>query len=136
MRGFQMSTAEYRNSFICRFDRIWAQARKVQVSQAICWAVLTLLAGISLLAAADFWLELSLSIRQGAVLGIAIASLSIATYLVFQSLHRWRRQATAATLEHVFPQLGQRIRTTVECAGLNSAQIQRSGIDPSLVAAL
>lgn len=131
-----MSTGEIRSTFVRRFNRILAQARQVQFSQAICWAILTVLAGLSLLTAADFWLELSIGIRQAAVLLIGIIALGIASVLAVRSIRRWRRQAMAATIEQVFPQLGQRIRTTVECAEWNQSQMQQAGVVPSLVAAL
>ena len=131
-----MSAGEFRSAFVRRFDRIWARARRVQISQAFCWALLTMLAGLWLLAAADFWFELSLGVRRVAVIAVGLSSIGVAIALVVRSLHRWRRQATAVTIEHVFPQLGQRIRTTVECAELNSGQLQRAGLVRALVAAL
>src|SRR5262249_43411101 len=113
-----------------------AQARQVQLSQAMCWAVLTVLAGLSLLAAADYWLELSLVVRTGAVIAIGLAALAVAVILAVRSVRRWQRQATAATIERFFPQRGQRIRTTVECAELTRRQIEGAGLAPSLVVAL
>ena len=131
-----MSAGEFRSAFVRRFDRIWAQARQVQLSQAVCWAILTVLAGLSLLAVADYWLELSWGVRTLAVIGIALGAASVAATLFVRSFRRWRRQATAATIEHVFPQLGQRIRTTVECAQKSNAELKQAGLVPSLVAAL
>jgi hypothetical protein len=131
-----MSAGEFRSTFVRRFDRIWAQARQVQLSQAVCWAILTVLAGLSLLAIADYWLELPLAVRRVAVLVIGLCAASVAAALFMRSFRRWRRQATAATIEHVFPQLGQRIRTTVECAERTHAELQGAGLVPSLVAAL
>src|SRR5439155_24626423 len=131
-----MSAGEFHSTFVERFNRVWTQARQVQLSQALCWAVLTVLGGLCLLAAADYYLELSLTVRTGAVLTIGVAAVVVAAVLVAHSLRRWRRQATAATMEYVFPQLGQRIRTTVECAELTSAQIANAGMARSLVVAL
>src|SRR5712671_1935589 len=108
-----MSAGEFHSTFVERFNRIWTQARQVQLSQAACWAVLTVLGGLCLLAAADYYLELSLAVRTGAVVTIVVAALAVAVFLTARSLRRWRRQTTAATMEYVFPQLGQRIRTTV-----------------------
>jgi hypothetical protein len=131
-----MSAREFQSSFVRRFDRIWAQARQVQLSQAICWAVLTVFSGVALLAAADYYLELSLDVRKVAILFLGFGAVAVAIALVMQSLRRWRKQATAATIEHVFPQLGQRIRTTIQCAALNDSQLQQAGMTPSLVVAL
>src|SRR5436190_3231193 len=131
-----MSTGEFHSAFVSRFNDIWARARRVQLSQALCWAILTVLAGLSLLAAADYWLELSRAARIGAVFTIGFSALAVAIILAVRSFRRWQRQATAATIEHVFPQLGQRIRTTVECAAMTDRQLSDSGLAISLVTAL
>ena len=115
-------SAESKSAFISRFDAIWAQARRVQLSQALCWAVLTALAGVALLAAADYWLELPLPLRLAAVVAITVGAVAVATSLAMQSVRRWKRQATAAAIEQVFPQLGQRIRTTVQYGELSEGQ--------------
>ncbi len=128
-----MSTAPH---FVERFDRIWVQARRVQLSQAICWGILTALAGIALLAALDYWLELSRPLRLGAIGAIGIAAIGVAVSLVVASVRRWQRGATAATIERVFPQLGQRIRTTVQYGELAPDQIQAQGVAGTLVEAL
>jgi hypothetical protein len=131
-----MSAGEIHSTFIRRFNRIWAQARRVQLSQALCWTILVVLTGLSLLAAADYFLELSRLVRTGAVTAIGMAAIVVAVVLCVQSFRRWQRQATAATIEHVFPQLGQRIRTTVQCAELTPAQIADAGLAQTLVTAL
>src|SRR5262245_34300659 len=128
-----MSTAPH---FVERFDRIWVQARRVQLSQAICWGVLTALAGIALLAALDYWLELSRPLRLFAIGTIAASAVGVTVSLIALSIRRWQRGATAATIERVFPQLGQRIRTTVQYGELNTEQIQASGVADTLVEAL
>src|SRR5687768_2439625 len=116
-----MSTAT-NQSFLTRFDRIWAQARRVQMLQALCWAVLTALAGVALLAAVDYAFELPLAIRVAAIVAVAVASVGVVISLSLQSVRRWRRQATATAIEQVFPQLGQRIRTTVQYGELSAGQ--------------
>ena len=128
-----MSTVEARSNFVRRFDRIWGQARRVQLSQALCWGLLTALAGVALLAAADYWLELSRPLRLSAVAAIGTASLAVAMLLGFRSVRRWQRNATAAAIERVFPQLGQRIRTTVQFGELSTGQIEESGVATSTV---
>ncbi|HZN33463.1 MAG TPA: DUF4175 family protein [Pirellulaceae bacterium] len=128
-----MSTAPH---FVERFDRIWVQARRVQLSQAICWGVLTALAGIALLAALDYWLELSRPLRLFAIGAIGVGAVAVAVSLVVRSIQRWKRGATAATIEHVFPQLGQRIRTTVQYGELPQEKLQESGVAGTLVEAL
>jgi len=125
-----------KSRFLRRFDRIWSQARRVQLVQALCWGILTVLAGLGLLAAADYWLEMSRPLRQTGLAVAVLASLGVAIGLVIQSLRKWQRTATAATIEEVFPQLGQRIRTTVQYGELSSEEIQHEGVVTTLVDAL
>src|SRR6185437_4410094 len=122
-----MAHAETRSGFVRRFDRIWLQARRVQLWQAVCWSLLTALAGVALLAAVDYAWELSRPWRVAAIAGVVLAAASVALGLAARSLRRWRRGATASVIERVFPQLGQRIRTTVEFGELSSGEIQASG---------
>jgi hypothetical protein len=131
-----MAHAETRSGFVRRFDRIWLQARRVQLWQAVCWSLLTALAGVALLAAVDYAWELSRPWRVAAAIGIALAAASVALGLAARSLRRWRRSATASAIERVFPQLGQRIRTTVEFGDLSTGEIQASGAVGALVVAL
>ena len=130
-----MSSA-HQSTFVSRFDRIWAQARRVQLSQALCWGVLTALAGIAFLAALDYWWELPRLARIAALVATGIAAVSVAVVLSIQSVRRWQRQATAAAIEQVFPQLGQRIRTTVQYGELSTGQIESEGVATTLVGAL
>ncbi len=131
-----MANVETRSRFVRRFDAIWLQARRVQMWQAACWALLAALAGVALLAAADYVWELSRPWRVAAIAATAAATLGVALWLALRSLRSWRRTATAATIERVFPQLGQRIRTTVEYAELPPEAISASGAAGALVAAL
>lgn len=131
-----MAHAETRSRFVRRFDAIWLQARRVQLWQAACWALLAALAGVALLAAADYVWELSRPWRVAAIAATAAMTLGVALGLALRSLRNWRRTATAATIERVFPQLGQRIRTTVEYAELPAEAIFASGAAGALVAAL
>jgi hypothetical protein len=124
------------STFIRRFDHIWHQARRVQLWQAICWSLLTALAGVAALAAADYTLEISRPWRLSAVVIVAGAALGVAGYLGVRSLRRWQRNATASAIERVFPQLGQRIRTTVQYGDLAPGAIESSGVTKTLVAAL
>lgn len=131
-----MAHAEPRSSFVRRFDAIWRQARRVQLWQAVCWALLAALAGVALLAAADYAWELPRAWRVAAMATTGAASLGVALWLSARSLRRWRRSATASAIERVFPQLGQRIRTTVQFGNLSTNEIQASGVAGALVAAL
>lgn len=131
-----MSTTDSKSAFIARFDHIWTQARRVQLSQALCWSILTAMAGIALLAVLDYWLELPHAVRISAVVLIGAAALLVAVSLILQSVNRWRRQATAAAIEQVFPQLGQRIRTTVQYGPLTDGELEHEGVATTMVVAL
>jgi hypothetical protein len=131
-----MSQAHPHSNFVHRFDRIWHQARRVQLWQAVCWSLLTALAGIAALAALDYALELSHTWRLAAAVAIATASLAVAGGLVARSLRRWQRNTTASAIERVFPQLGQRIRTTVQFGELSRNELSASGVTGTLVSAL
>ena len=122
--------------FLNRFDRIWSQARRVQLVQALCWGLLFALAGLGLLAAVDYAVELSHLLRLIGLSIVGIAAVGLIVALVVASLRRWRRTATAATIEEVFPQLGQRIRTTVQFGEMSSDEIQHEGVATTLVTAL
>jgi hypothetical protein len=75
-------------------------------------------------------------LRLVAIGFIAAGAVAVSVVLIVMSIRRWRRNATAATIEHVFPQLGQRIRTTVQYGELNNDQIEASGVAGTLVEAL
>ncbi|HVW36869.1 MAG TPA: DUF4175 family protein, partial [Pirellulales bacterium] len=74
--------------------------------------------------------------RVAGAAAIAAISLGVAAGLAIRSVRRWRRNATASAIERVFPQLGQRIRTTVQYGELSTNEIQASGVTGALVAAL
>src|SRR5690349_18776037 len=131
-----MSIAKPETVFMERFNQIWAQARRVELTQAVCWALLTVLAGLELLAAADYWLELSRAVRIATLGFIGIASIAVAILLAARSLRRWQRQATAATIERTFPQVGQRVRTTVQYSALTAGELACEGVAGTLVGAL
>ena len=91
-----MSTPQTR--FLRRFDRIWSQARRVQLVQALCWGVLTALAGVGLLAATDYAFELSHMLRLIGLSVVAVAASGVAIGLVVESLRRWRRGLDVRTI--------------------------------------
>ncbi len=131
-----MSSTKHASPFVSRFDRIWAQARRVQVSQALCWAVLTALVGVAGLVAVDYAWELPRIARMAALVVIAAGSAVVGVTLAIRSVQRWQRQATAAAIEEFFPQLGQRIRTTVQYGELSPGEIEEEGVATTLVGAL
>src|SRR5262245_24408713 len=109
-KGTSMSAPYAETPFVERFNQIWVQARRAELMQAGCWALLTALAGLAILAAADYWLELARAVRVGAIGAIGVASVAVAALLTVRSYRRWQREATAAVIERAFPLVGQRIR--------------------------
>ena len=130
-----MSDTSPRSGFIRRFDALCARMRLVQAGRAVCVALLLCAAGLALLAAGDYFFELSRGVRAAglAVLGtIAVAALG--TWLVAAVRH-WNRQGTAVEVERRFPELGQSVRTAVQYGSRPEVAV-REGVTPSLLAAL
>ena len=66
-----------KSPFVARFDRIWIQARRVQIVQALCWAILAALAGIALVAVVDYSWELPYRLRLAAIIATGAAALAL-----------------------------------------------------------
>lgn len=128
--------AEPRSRFVQRFNRIWSQARLVQLWQALGWTILAALAGLALLMFTDYYWELSQLARTIGMVMIGGATVIVGTSLCLASLRQWGRGSTAAAIEQFFPQLGQRVRTTVQFGELPAVQVEHEGIASTLVAAL
>ena len=67
---------------------------------------------------------------------MAAVTLAVLWGRVISPLRWWTKPRTAAEIESRFPQLGQRIRTVVQYAGLPDERIHSEGVTPSLVDAL
>src|SRR5207249_1197419 len=65
-----------------------------------------------------------------------ISSIAVAALLAVRSFRRWQREATAAVIERTFPQVGQRIRTTVQYSALSAGELACEGVAGTLVGAL
>jgi hypothetical protein len=119
-----------------RFHRIWRHLRRYQICEGLGWTLLAFVLAMGALALVDYWIELSLVARSigigaGAMLGGLVFWLTVVV-----TLRWWSRPRTAAEMESRFPQLGQRIRTVVQYAGLTDDLMHAHGVAPSLVAAL
>lgn len=122
--------------FLRRFERIWSSLRRHQALLGLATTVLAAAAGLGLLAWADHRFEMP---RAARALGLATASaatLAVLWRLVVAPLRWWTRPRTAVEIEGRFPQLGQRIRTVVQYAGLGDEAIDSQGVAPGLVGAL
>jgi len=129
-----LATTEVR--FLGRFEQIWAALRRHQVRQGVGWSVLTAALGLGLLAWADYRLELSWATRAAGLGAAAVAVLLVLWHAVVEPLRWWTQPRTAVEIEQRFPQLGQRIRTVVQYAGLTDEAVLHEGVMPSLVNAL
>lgn len=127
---------EPRSRFVQRFNRIWLQARAVQLWQSLGWTILAGLAGLAAVMLLDYYWELTHGARVVAMAVVGAATLGVGLSLCVASLRQWGRGATAAAIEQFFPQLGQRVRTTVQFGELPAVQVEHEGIASTLVAAL
>lgn len=131
-----MTPTDPRHAFYQRFDRVRRKIRTVRVLTVLATAVFAVAGLIAGLAAWDFRAENAWDLRATA-LGVGGAVVAIAAFAgVLRILRRWSRPATAAELEHRFPELGQRVRTSVQYSERDDAAISQDGAAPSLVEAL
>lgn len=122
--------------FLRRFDALWGRLRRVQFGQSLTLWGWIVLAGLVLLIAADFWLELPWKVRAlGAVLAALIAGVW-GFLLARLFLASGTKPRTASEIERSFPQLGQSIRTTVQYGEASADQVRAAGVRESLVSAL
>ena len=122
--------------FLARFDHVWAALKRYQIRQGAAWSFLIAALGVITLVAADYRLELIRSVRAGGLVALSAVILVVLWARVISPLRWWTKRRTAAEIEARFPQLGQRIRTVVQYAGLPDELIHSEGVTPSLVDAL
>jgi len=122
--------------FLRRFDALWARLRRVQLGQTLTLWGWIVLAGLVLLIAADFWLELSWKVRAAGMVFAAVIAGAWAVLLGRAFLQSGTKPRTASEIERSFPQLGQSIRTTVQYGEASTDQVRAAGVRESLVSAL
>ncbi len=122
--------------FLVRFAHVWASLRRFQIRQGLCWTFLAAALGLVILTAADFRLELPWNARAGGLFACAVVTAAVLWARVVAPLRWWTKSRTAAEIESRFPQLGQRIRTVIQYAGLSEESLHTEGAAPSLVGAL
>jgi hypothetical protein len=132
-----LTTTEPRAAkFLDRFEHVRASLRRSQIVLGLCRTLLAFGLGLAALAAADHRLELPLPVRAAGLAVMALAVLAVFAARVVVPLRWWSEPRTAAEIERRFPQLGQRIRTVVQYAGLPEECIHEEGATPGLVEAL
>ncbi len=123
-------------TFHTRFEHVWASLRRYQVRQGLGWSFLAAALGLAALAAADYRLEMPWNLRAAGLLAAVAVTMAVLWGRVIAPLRWWTKGRTAVEIEGRFPQLGQRIRTVVQFAGLPAEVIDSEGVTPSLVSAL
>src|SRR5262245_10917447 len=121
--------------FLTRFQHIWTSLRRYQVWEGLGRSFLAGALGLAVLAAADYRLEWSWNARAAGLVVVLIATLMVLWARVSSPLFWWTQRRTAAEIESRFPQLGQRIRTVVQYAGLPEPILHSEGVTPGLVEA-
>jgi Domain of unknown function (DUF4175) len=123
-------------TFRTRFDSLLGRMRRVRLGTALCAAAIGLSLSAALLAAADYRWEFALGARR-ILLAVFAGSVTIVLLRsLWHGFRRWSVPATAAELEGRFPELGQRVRTTLQYGGETAETIAAEGVTPSLVNAL
>jgi hypothetical protein len=132
-----LATSEPRDlKFLTRFENIWTTLRRYQVREGLGWSFLAGALGLAVLAAADYRLELPWNVRAAGLVAVLVLTIMVLWARVIAPLRWWTQRRTAAEIENRFPQLGQRIRTVVQYAGLPEPIMHSEGVTPSLVHAL
>ncbi len=132
-----LSVVEAREpKFLARFENVWSSLRRFQVRQGLCLSFLVTALCLLGLVVADYRLELSWPTRAAALAMACALGLVVFLVRVVGPLRWWTKPRTAVEIEGRFPQLGQRIRTVVQFAGLDDTQIDSAGVTPGLVGAL
>lgn len=121
------------------YDRFEHLRRKLR--RHLGWQTLTVLAigsllGFLAIAGLDYRFEMPWLIRAVWLAIASAAAVVVAGWLLIAGLTRWNRGGTASAIEHRFPELGQRVRTTVEYRGRSNDQLKSVGVAPGLVRAL
>jgi hypothetical protein len=132
-----LAISEHQKSkFLTRFDLLWEALRRYQLREGMAWSFLAGALGLIALVGADYRLELPTNARAAGLAAVSAVILAVLWARVISPLRWWTKPRTAAEIESRFPQLGQRIRTVVQYAGLPEETIDFEGVTPSLLAAL
>ena len=121
------------------YDRFEDLRRRLR--QHLGWQTVTILAICSLLgflavAGLDYRYELPWILRAIGLGATSLVGLVLSGWLLVAGLRSWTRYRTASAIERRFPELGQRVRTTVEFRGHSPEQLKSVGVAPGLVRAL
>lgn len=124
------------NTFLQRFQSVWARQQRVQFGRVVANTLVLALIGLAFLAIADYRWEWPRPVRTAALMvaGVMVAGLGLRSLL-----RMWQASPqphTAADIEAAFPELGQSVRTAVQYGRMPEAQVQHEGVATTLVTAL
>jgi hypothetical protein len=131
-----MSTTELRPAFRQRFRAVTRQVWSLHVGRGVARTAVAAAALVAVIAAADYFLELSWPVRAGLAAACLAALAVLAGRWVVGPARAWNRARVARELEGLFPRLGQRLRTATQHGGRPDDELVRDGVAPGLVAAL
>src|SRR5262245_25593641 len=123
-------------TFRTRFDSLLGRLRRVRLGTALCLAAMGISLGIAALAAADYQWEFALGVRRILLIALAGGFAVLLVRSIWNVFSYCSAPTTAAELESRFPELGQRVRTTLQYGGETAETIAAEGVRPSLVHAL
>ena len=131
-----MSTTATENRLLRRFDDVWMRLKRVALGRALGIGSLIAVAGIAALVVSDYVFELPLMVRSTWLIAVLAVAICVTLRRVFVEANRWSASRTATTLEGQFPELGQSVRTAVEFADQDEAELRKRGVSPALAAAM
>ena len=91
---------------------------------------------VAIVAAIDFRWELDASVRTGGLVAGVLIAMGVVAWLLVRVWRRWGAASTAAEVEQLHPEFGQRVRTTVQFAQQSDSDLRHVGVEPRLVEAL
>jgi hypothetical protein len=122
--------------FLERFEQARYGILRGEIWHGVCWVLFVVACSVGVLAAVDFWLELSWTTRAVGLVILGCIAVGAAIKLVVVPILWWSRPRTATEIERRFPQLGQRVRTVVQFSGRPESVVADEGVTPTLVTAL
>lgn len=123
-------------TFYDRFEFLRHRLRRHLGWQTLAILSTAFLLGFFVVTGLDYRFELPWIVRAAGLIAALTLGLVSSIWLLAAGLRRWTSDRTASAIERRFPELGQRIRTTVEYRGHSSDELKSLGVAPGLVRAL
>ena len=123
-------------TFYDRFEHLRRRMRRNLGWRTVIVLALSSLLGFVMVAGLDYRFEMPWRARALLLGTVTVLAASIAVRLVALGIRNGTRIRTASAIESKFPELGQRVRTTVSYRGRSPEQLKAAGVAPGLVRAL